>query len=74
MAVSFDLFGTLVVADRPSEPAAAISAELAAEGIQTPADWSTVYRQRQTSVSDNCQLPLSEHVDLAPLLTALAIE
>ncbi len=65
MAVSFDLFGTLVVADRPSEPAAAISAELAAEGIQTPADWSTVYRHRHTSVPDGRQLPLSDHVQAA---------
>ena len=32
MAVSFDLFGTLVEADRPADPAAAVAAELRDRG------------------------------------------
>ncbi len=62
MAVSFDLFGTLVDADRPDEPAAAIASELRARGVEPPAEWQSIYRTRHVETPEGAELTLSEHV------------
>ena len=45
VAVSFDLFGTLVTADRPADPAAAIATELEKRDIAVPEDWEDAYTE-----------------------------
>ena len=65
MAVSLDLFGTHVTVDRPSGPAAAVGRELAARGVEPPADWEDAYRERHGQVSTGAELPLSDHVTAA---------
>lgn len=62
MAVSFDLFGTLVEADRPDEPAAAIARELREQGVEPPADWQSIYWTRHIDAPEGAELTLSEHV------------
>ncbi len=59
---SFDLFGTLVDADIPENPADAIAAELAARGIETPPDWEAAYRTPQFDVPEGKESPLPKHV------------
>ena len=62
MAVSFDLFGTLVAVDRPADPAAAVGRELRALGVALPDDWSTAYRTPQVEAADGAEISLAEHV------------
>ncbi|WP_436929500.1 HAD family hydrolase [Halosimplex halobium] len=62
MAVSLDLFGTLVAVSRPAEPAAAVARELRERGVAVPDDWATVYREPQVTVEAGAELPLSDHV------------
>lgn len=64
-AVSFDLFGTLVTADRPDHPAAAIATELAARDVPVPADWERAYTTAHVSVEEGAELSLSRHVRAA---------
>ena len=45
MAVSFDLFGTLVEVTRPSDPAAAVADELRERGVAVPPDFGDAYRE-----------------------------
>ncbi|WP_135820207.1 HAD family hydrolase [Halostella litorea] len=65
MAVSFDLFGTLVDADRPSDPGAAVADELAARGVAVPADWADAYREVHVDAPDGAEVPLAAHVSAA---------
>lgn len=65
MAVTFDLFGTLVSVDRPSEPAAAVADELRARGVAVPADWSAAYREQHVAVPPGGEVSLPEHVSAA---------
>lgn len=62
MAVSFDLFGTLVAVSRPADPAEAVAAQLRERGVAVPADWAAAYREPQVSVEDGAELALSDHV------------
>ncbi|RQH01443.1 HAD family hydrolase [Natrarchaeobius oligotrophus] len=62
MAVSFDLFGTLVTADRPADPAAAIAAELEGRGVSVPDDWGDAYVERHVDAPENAEVPLPAHV------------
>lgn len=62
MAVSFDLFGTLVAVDRPADPARAIARELEALDVALPADWQTAYRTPQFEVPERAEISLVEHV------------
>lgn len=62
MAVSFDLFGTLVTADRPSEPATAVARALAARGVSVPNDWATRYAQVHVDAPEGAEVALDEHV------------
>lgn len=65
MGVSFDLFGTLVTADRPADPAAAVATELENRGVAVPADWADAYAQRHVDAPEGAEVPLPAHVSHA---------
>ncbi|WP_369333711.1 HAD family hydrolase, partial [Haloferax sp. KTX1] len=65
MALSFDLFGTLVAADRPSEPWDAIAETLSAQSVRVPDDWEDAYRSAHREYDRGREAPLDEHVRLA---------
>ena len=65
MAVSFDLFGTLVEADRPGDPAAAVAAELRARDVSVPDDWADAYREPHIDAPAGAEVPLPAHVSAA---------
>lgn len=65
VAVSFDLFGTLVAVDRPAAPADAVADALEDRGVAVPTDWSAAYREAHVSVPTGAQLPLPVHVSRA---------
>jgi FMN phosphatase YigB (HAD superfamily) len=62
VAVSFDLFGTLVDVDRPTDPAAAVARELRARDVAVPADFGEAYREPQIDAPDGAEIPLPAHV------------
>ncbi|QLC35272.1 HAD family hydrolase (plasmid) [Halarchaeum sp. CBA1220] len=62
MHVSFDLFGTLVDAAPPEDPAAAVADELAARGVRVPESWDEAYREPHVSLDAGREQPLPEHV------------
>ena len=65
VAVSFDLFGTLVAADRPDEPWDAVADSLAERGVGVPDDWEAAYRSSHREYDRGREAPLDEHVRLA---------
>jgi len=65
VAVSFDLFGTLVTAERPADPAAAIARELEARGVRVPDDWDERYRTPFVDAPEGAEVPLPAHVSRA---------
>jgi FMN phosphatase YigB (HAD superfamily) len=65
VAVSFDLFGTLVSVARPPEPATAVAYELRARGIDVPDSWRETYHSLHVEVPDGRELPLPDHVSAA---------
>ncbi|SEP21010.1 haloacid dehalogenase superfamily, subfamily IA, variant 1 with third motif having Dx(3-4)D or Dx(3-4)E [Halogranum amylolyticum] len=65
MAVSFDLFGTLVDVSSPENPAAAVAAELETCGVAVPADWDDAYREVHIDAPDGAEVPLPAHVSAA---------
>lgn len=64
-AVSVDLFGTLVDAERPPDPAAAVAAELRDRGVAIPDDWATAYAHPHDDRPPGAERPLHEHVAAA---------
>lgn len=50
MAVSFDLFDTLVAVDRPEDTPAAIAAELRERGRPVPEDWTAAGREAAAAI------------------------
>lgn len=62
MAVSFDLFGTLIEVARPEDPAAAVAAELDARGVRVPDDWAALYGRRHVDAPQGAEVPLPAHV------------
>ena len=62
MAVSFDLFGTLVAVDRPANPAAAVAEELAARDVAVPDDWADAYAEPHVDAPEGAEVPLPAHV------------
>jgi FMN phosphatase YigB (HAD superfamily) len=62
VAVSVDLFGTLVAVDRPDDPAQAVARELRERGVPVPDGWTAAYREPQVTVDEGAELPLSDHV------------
>jgi len=65
VALSFDLFGTLVAADRPEEPWDAVAEALAARSVRVPDDWEDAYRSAHRDYERGREAPLDEHVRLA---------
>ncbi len=65
MAVTFDLFGTLVDAERPDDPAAAVARELRERGVAVPDDWGDAYRERHVDAPEGAAVPLPAHVSAA---------
>ena len=62
VAVSFDLFGTLVDVERPDDPAAAVARELHARDVAVPDDFVEAYREPQIDAPDGAEVPLPAHV------------
>ena len=65
MAVSFDLFGTLVSVDRSDEPAAVIARELRERGVSVPPDFPDAYREKHIDAPEGAEVPLPAHVAAA---------
>jgi FMN phosphatase YigB (HAD superfamily) len=62
VAVSFDLFGTLVAVAPPDDPARAVATELDARDIPVPSDWERAYAERHVATEPGAELSLVEHV------------
>jgi FMN phosphatase YigB (HAD superfamily) len=62
MAVSFGLFGTLVDADLPDDPAAAIGDELRARGVRVPDDWARAFAAERVDAPEGAAVPLPARV------------
>lgn len=65
VAVTFDLFGTLVGVERPPDPAQAVAAELDDRGVSVPDDWSSAYREPHVDAPPGAAVPLPVHVRVA---------
>lgn len=65
IAVTFDLFGTLVSAQRPADPAAAVAAELRERGVPVPEDWQELYATPHVQIEPGRELSLPAHVRAA---------
>ncbi|MDG5760950.1 HAD family hydrolase [Natronococcus sp. A-GB1] len=65
MAVSFDLFGTLVDVDQPATPAEAVADELDSRGVDVPEDWADAYASPHVDPPENAEVPLPAHVSRA---------
>ncbi|WP_224447706.1 HAD family hydrolase [Haloprofundus salilacus] len=65
MAVTFDLFGTLVDAAYPADPAAAVAVELEGLGVAVPDDWDDAYREVHIDAPEGAEVPLPAHVSAA---------
>ncbi|WP_049986519.1 HAD family hydrolase [Halobellus rufus] len=65
MAVTFDLFGTLVTVDAPADPAAAVATELRARDVPVPEDWAAAYAEPHVDAPSGAEVPLPAHVAAA---------
>ena len=65
MAVSFDLFGTLVDVDIPTEPAAVVADELRARDVAVPDDFTAAYGESHVDAPEGAEVPLPAHVSAA---------
>lgn len=65
MAVTFDLFGTLVDVDYPSDPAETVARELESRGVAVPDDWHVAYGEVHVDAPAGAEVPLPVHVDRA---------
>jgi FMN phosphatase YigB (HAD superfamily) len=65
VAVSFDLFGTLVDVDIPSDPAAVVADELRARDVSVPDDFAAAYREPHIDAPEGAEVPLPAHVSAA---------
>lgn len=65
MAVSFDLFDTLVDVDQPATPAAAVADELESRGVDVPEDWADAYASPHVDPPEHAEVPLPAHVSRA---------
>ena len=62
VAVTFDLFGTLVRVDRLDDPAAAVARELRERGVTVPDDWADAYTEPHVDAPEGAEVPLPAHV------------
>lgn len=65
MAVSFDLFGTLVTVERPDNPAVAVATELESRGVSVPDDFADAYGETHIDAPEGAEVPLPAHVGAA---------
>jgi FMN phosphatase YigB (HAD superfamily) len=65
VAVTFDLFGTLVDVDRPEDPAAAVASALCDRGVEVPSDWQAAYTEQHIDAPDGAEVLLPVHVAAA---------
>ncbi len=65
MAVSFDLFGTLVDVDVPSDPAVVVADELRARDVAVPDDFAAAYGESHVDAPEGAEVPLPAHVSAA---------
>jgi FMN phosphatase YigB (HAD superfamily) len=65
VAVSFDLFGTLVDVDVPAEPAAVVADELRARDVPVPEDFAAAYGESHVDAPEGAEVPLPAHVSAA---------
>jgi FMN phosphatase YigB (HAD superfamily) len=65
VALSFDLFGTLVTVPRPADPGAAVARELRERGVAVPDDWATAYGEQHVDAPAGGEVPLPAHVAAA---------
>ena len=65
VAVTFDLFDTLVTADRPDEPWDAVAGTLRERGVAIPDDWEAAYRSSHVDIERGAELSLVEHTAAA---------
>ena len=72
VAVSFDLFGTLVVAETPDDPAAAVAEALAERGVSVPPDFEDAYCEVHVDAPAGAEVPLPAHV--AAVLSARGVD
>lgn len=63
--VTFDLYDTLVTADRPAEPWSAVEDALVERDVTVPADWETAYRSSHHDLELLRELSLVEHTRAA---------
>ncbi|WP_050033041.1 HAD family hydrolase [Halorubrum halophilum] len=61
MAVTFDLFGTLVDVEYPSDPAEIVARELESRGVEVPDDWHVAYGERHVDAPAGAEVPLPAH-------------
>jgi len=62
VAVTFDLFGTLVEVAYPSDPAEVVARELESRGVDVPDDWHVAYGERHVDAPAGAEVPLPAHV------------
>jgi len=62
VAVSFDLFGTLVDVTRPDDPAEAVASALRERDVSVPEDWGEAYREVHVDAPEGAEVPLPAHV------------
>jgi len=62
VAVTFDLFGTLVDVEYPSDPAEIVARELESRGVEVPDDWHVAYGERHVDAPVGAEVPLPAHV------------
>lgn len=72
VVVSFDLFGTLVVAETPDDPAAAVAEALAERGVSVPPDFEDAYCEVHVDAPAGAEVPLPAHV--AAVLAARGVD
>lgn len=65
MAVTFDLFGTLVDVEYPTDPAEVVARELESRDVAVPDDWHVAYGERHVDAPDGAEVPLPAHVAAA---------
>lgn len=65
MTVSVDLFGTLVTAQRPTQPWDAVATQLERRGVAVPDDWEDAYRSSHVAVDPGAELSLVAHTKAA---------
>jgi len=62
VAVTFDLFGTLVDVEYPSDPAEIVARQLESRGVAVPDDWHVAYGERHVDAPAGAEVPLPAHV------------